>query len=571
MSEQDPLQSEALFSESRRDVLKGIGAAATVAAFGLPRVAPAAAGPTQKYEQVRQWTIVDTKGTREFPGWIAGAPEIWCYTSKMSYTEGDDVDLRVHTSEKRFSVRIERDGHEPELVFEKRDVRGIAQRTPDNAAIKGCNWKPALSVPTASWKPGFYIVYLTAKSATGQEARGEHFFVIHGRQPGAFSKTCVVLSTCTYTAYNDWGGANTYRSIRDGISTDVMEPVLSLQRPWARGFVIVPPEAPDVVVPETPGPNWRPDYPQVMWALANNYSRHYPDAGYAIYEGRFAKWAERNGYALEFATQHDLHLKPEMFRNYKCLVIVGHDEYCSWEMRDTLEAFVDGGGHIARFGGNFATQVRLEDDGRTQVCYKNAQRDPVKDRRASLRWDSPTVNRPQAQTLGLKAVGYSRYGNSIPRASGGFTVYRPWHWAFEKTDLYYGDVFGAAPINVFGFEPDGLDFVVEKGLPHPTPKDSPPPGLQILAMAPAMRGEHDRWSGEVLLNSRMEPPGANRPPVEPGADLPAGTLGAGMIVYFERGQGSVFNAGTCSWVRGLDADDYYTVQITKNVLKRFNS
>ena len=156
-------------SGTRRDVLKGIGAAATVAALGLPRGAPAAAAtPTQKYEQVRQWTIVDTKGTREFPGWIAGAPEIWCYTSRMSYTEGDDVDLRVHTSEKRFSVRIERDGHKPEVVFEKQDVRGIVQRTPDNAAIKGCNWKPALTVPTANWKPGFYIVYLTANSATGQ-------------------------------------------------------------------------------------------------------------------------------------------------------------------------------------------------------------------------------------------------------------------------------------------------------------------------------------------------------------------------------------------------------------------
>jgi hypothetical protein len=57
-------------------------------------------------------------------------------------------------------------------------------------------------------------------------------------------------------------------------------------------------------------------------------------------------------------------------------------------------------------------------------------------------------------------------------------------------------------------------------------------------------------------------------PVEPGAET-VGEMGAGMMSYFERGKGQVFNAGSCTWVRGLEMDDYFTQQITRNVLNRF--
>src|SRR5690348_12063636 len=96
-------------NEPRRDVLKGIGAALAVGLANLtPQSAspatqdatttPAAAAPLKKYPARYQWTVFDTKGTREFPGWRGGAPEIWAYTERMSYTTGDRVDLRVHTT-----------------------------------------------------------------------------------------------------------------------------------------------------------------------------------------------------------------------------------------------------------------------------------------------------------------------------------------------------------------------------------------------------------------------------------------------------------------------------------------
>ena len=78
---------------------------------------------------------------------------------------------------------------------------------------------------------------------------------------------------------------------------------------------------------------------------------------------RFFRWAERSGYAVDLASQHDLHFTPEILAGYDCVVFVGHDEYWTWEMRDAVDAYVEGGGRAARFAGNFMWQTRLEDAG----------------------------------------------------------------------------------------------------------------------------------------------------------------------------------------------------------------
>lgn len=530
-----------------------------------------------KFFRRYQWTVIDTEGIFEFPG-ETGGPEIWAYTEQMSYPEGEAVALRVHTNAPSFRLRVERDGRHPRLVMVREGLKGMAQKTPPDAASVGCSWEPSLEIDTSGWEPGVYVVYLETEGES-RRAHGEHLFVVRSRTPGEFSKACIVLCTCTYTAYNDWGGANSYRSMRNGVGTDILEPRLSTQRPWARGFVALPDEAPDVVVPDTPPAGWEPDYPQVQWALENGFSRHYPDAGYAMYEQRFLRWANAHGMDFEFATQHDLHDNPSSFDGYSCLIFVGHDEYWTWEMRDTVDTFVSRGGNVARFGGNFWCQVRLENEGQIQICYKDAGADPIsatdKAERASTGWDEAQVGRPAAQTFGLRATGYSRYGVANPRSSGGFTVYRPWHWAFRDTDLYYGDVFGGAPVNIFGFETDGLDYVIKGGLPFATQKDNPPVGIEVLALSPSVSGELDRFDKTVPLNAPLDygldPDEADEllPPVEPGADLPADHFKCGMIVYFEHDNGRVFNAGSCSWVRGLQLEDYFTSKITLNVITEF--
>ena len=76
-------------------------------------------------------------------------------------------------------------------------------------------------------------------------------------------------------------------------------------------------------------------------------------------------------------------------------------------MRDTIEAYTRKGGRVARFGANYIWQVRIEDGGRTQVCYKSPS-DPASassPTRTTLPWDATIVNRPAATTFGLTGLG----------------------------------------------------------------------------------------------------------------------------------------------------------------------
>ena len=103
-----------------------------------------------------------------------------------------------------------------------------------------------------------------------------------------------------------------------------------------------------------------PRYPWLEWAFAYDYSRHYCDSGWATFDYPFARWAEEEGFRLDFLTQYDLHGDPGCLEPYRVAVIVGHDEYWSWQMRDAVDAFVDGGGNVARFAGNFLWQIPLD-------------------------------------------------------------------------------------------------------------------------------------------------------------------------------------------------------------------
>src|SRR5215467_3379559 len=95
-------------------------------------------------------------------------------------------------------------------------------------------------------------------------------------------------------------------------------------------------------------------------------------------------------------------------------------------------------------------------------------------RRATTLWSSQVVGRPENYLTGLSFTrgGYIRMGNAVPRGSGGFTVWRSGHWAFENTDLRYGDLFGT-PSAIAAYEVDGCEWTLSMrdGLPVPTGAD----------------------------------------------------------------------------------------------------
>ena len=295
----------------------------------------------------------------------------------MTYAPGDRVALRVSTTADTWDLEIGRDGQHYEPLLRETGLSGVHQVTPPDCSVMGCNWDAAyeFTIPD-DWREGGYLVTLTAERGDDR-VEEHHLFLLRRAPEKEAAPYLLVCATGTWLAYNCWGGSNHYEGIT-GPEGNAFSPVVSTQRPWTRGFCKLPEGAPRAVpeAPHVPGGMVR--YPYMEWAYAYGYSKKYASAGWASYERHFARWAEAQGFELDFATQHDLEAEPELPGRHKCVIFVGHDEYWTANMRHAVDAFVDAGGRIARFGGNFLWQTRIEDEGRTQICYKYiADRDPL--------------------------------------------------------------------------------------------------------------------------------------------------------------------------------------------------
>ena len=515
------------------------------------------------------------EGPREDPAW----PEVYTYTDAISYAPGEEVVFRGSTNAARWSLEIVRDGAAPECVHRSDDLPGAFTAMPEAAYRTGCDWpvRHRWQIP-ADARSGFYKVISTCERRDGSPFVQHHWFVVRPTAATRRGKLLMILPTATWTAYNDWGGANHYRGI-DGPGRDQFSPVLSLQRPWTRGIVWLPPGAPRLSNDPAPEPLAAPRYPMKEWAYANGFGYYFAASGWAQFDRHFVVWAERDGFDPDMITQTDLHLRPDLLDAYPAVVIVGHDEYWSHEMRRAIEAYVERGGRLARFGANFTWQIRLEDEGRRQVCYKMRapDEDPVRGtERAHLlstAWEDRRVRWPGASTVGVNGLGgvYASWGGFVPRGQKGFTVYRPAHWVFAGTQLSYGDVFGAEA-RIFSYEVDGLDYTFRHGLPYPTGEDGAATDIEILAMAPAVMAEaqHDGEGFRYYIGDHDERGKAEMVYGDLSDEsLARSRYGSGMIVHMRRGAGEVVTAASCEWVMGLARGDFYTQQITRTVLRRF--
>jgi hypothetical protein len=516
----------------------------------------------------------------EVPQGDSVLPEVYTYTGALSYAPGDEVCFHVSCSAPAWSLQVYRDGLRPEVVHSAESLPGGFVPAPKAAYRTGCNWpiRHVWRIP-CDMPSGFYRVVSICRRPDDTRFLQHHFFVVRPTPNTRRGRLLMVLPTATWTAYNDWGGANHYEGI-DGPREDQASPVLSLQRPWARGLVWLPEGAPRICEPP-PEPGAATRYPVREWAYANGFTQYSSSAGWAQFDRHFVRWAEREGYTLDMATQTDLEFRPELLDGYRCIVIVGHDEYWSAPMRSAVESFISSGGQMARFGGNILWQIRLEREGERQVCYKfrAQQEDPVGGtgdaRLLTTLWEAPEVNWPGASTFGVNGMEglYACWGGFTPRGQRGFTVYRPDHWVFGGTELCYGDVFGAEA-RIFGYEVDGVDYTVADGLPYPTGRDGASTDIEILAMAPAVLAEHDHcgdgfrsYIGDSDLRGLVKLMTGS---TEASA-LARYRYGAGMLVSMRKGRGEVVTAGSCEWVMGLTRNDLTTQQITRNVLNRFLS
>ncbi len=91
---------------------------------------------------------------------------------------------------------------------------------------------------------------------------------------------------------------------------------------------------------------------------------------------------ERLGLDVSYWTDIDLHERGQLATNHRAVVIPGHDEYYTVEMRQYLEAARDAGVNLGFFGANnIYRRIRLEPSAigadRHEVNYRDAARGPA--------------------------------------------------------------------------------------------------------------------------------------------------------------------------------------------------
>lgn len=439
------------------------------------------------------------------------------YTGDLSYAPGDEVGFHVSTSARKFSLEIIRLGAGEETVHRQKNIDGTEHPIPENASSHGCGWPVSYrwKIP-ADLQSGYYHVKLNVNDRGGKfvhrntrTAAGSCFFVVRSAAPGKDTKILLQLSANTYNAYNNWGGSSLYgyhgRANLQGHR-------VSFDRP--------------------------------------------PRSQFGSWELHFVRWAEKNGYQIDYAVNSDLEFRPELLPHYRLVLSVGHDEYWSAPMRDNLEAFIRDGGNVAFFSGNSVCwQVRSEDAGRSLVCWKqNYHMDPVyqTDDHSTLStlWSHHLVKRPENELTGVCFLhgGYHRSHGQFMDGSGAFTIHRADHWIFNGIGMKRGDTFGGKD-TIVGYECDGCELEWRDGLPYPTHQDGTPKTFTILGTAPA------RWHpGDAYWYERWGEKGRN---------------GNAVLGIYQSG-GAVVTAGTTDWSHGLRGGDKTVDRITRNILDRLS-
>ena len=496
------------------------------------------------------------------------------YCWPQSVGSGGTVALHLSSAGARpVSIEVARVGAGRTIVFSDGAVPADSHAIPTDAHSNGCGWPVALVLDVdPAWRSGYYEVVLEI-DVDGKRRRSHAFFVVRPVTGAPTASILLALSTNTWHAYNDFGGRNLYTG-----GTQV-----SLQRPMSPGYLHKPPGLGRRVTTTAP-----PD-PQmaahVGYLQLNHLSPYAGSAGWPDWELPFLQWTEGHGYDVDVVTNADLEDHPDLLLTggYSLYLSVGHDEYWSAGMRDTVEEFIARGGHAAFFSGNTSFwQVRFEDPmaegpAATMVGYKGLfKQDPVfgTDRVSELTsmWSDHAIERPENHMTGVSFArgGYHRIGKRATAGAGGYTIHRADHWLFDGTDLGYGDVLGAAATTV-GYECDGCDFTYRDGLPYPTGVDGTPADFEILGTAPA---------AHFTRTTATRPPAPNEPSeVEFIAARLFGTRSAEDVERISHGHavlgtytsaagGVVVTSGSTDWAHGLAGRDPQVEQITKNILDR---
>lgn len=438
--------------------------------------------------------------------------EIEGYASATSVNRGGQISLFVNTGAPSYTLEVFRmgwyGGTGGRRMTAAIQIAGTQQPAPTTDPLTGlneCAWTNpyVLNIPNNSsdpsdWASGVYLVKLAASDSGRQR-----YIIFVVRDDARASDYLFNTSAMTYQAYNNWGGKSLYAFN----STGGPARKVSFNRP----------------------------YEQSVYASPDG-------AGHFLggWEYNMVRFLEREGYDVSYGSDLDVHENINLLLSHKAFLVVGHDEYWSWEMRSNVVAARDQGVSLGFFAANTCYwQVRFEPSlitgapDRTIVAYKAfsytedpfyLDTDPSNDHLVTVRWREFPVNMPEDAFVGVM------YESDPVNAD--IVVADASNWAFATTGLNNGD---SLP-GLLGYEVD-REF------------DNTPPGTVLLGHSPYPFSGTTRYSD--------------------------------MTVYTAASGSTVFATGSMQWSWGLD--DYNAPvlhtsrlnpaaqQITRNVLARLNS
>jgi len=287
-------------------------------------------------------------------------------------------------------------GGEGRLVWASHLLPGHRQRpgrVTSSTRTVVAGWRPSVSLPTANWPTGFYLVKLVASS--GFQA---HVPLVL-RSTSTAGRVTLVVPTMTWQAYNAWGGYSLY---------------------------------------EAPPGEYR------GWAVSYDRPNEAPGAGQFIYNvvGTVVL-AERLRLPLAYETDVDVATRPRLLTGARAYVSLGHDEYWTVPERRRVTAARDAGTNLVFLSSNtmyWRVRLRATMTGATRlvVGYKSdaTVADPLRHstpEATTARWRDPPHPEPENSLTGML---YECFPVDAP-----YRIASPGWWGFHGTGVRAGTEF----------------------------------------------------------------------------------------------------------------------------------
>jgi hypothetical protein len=257
------------------------------------------------------------------------------YGTAITAAPGDAIEFHVSTAY-RYRIVVYRLGWYSGLGARQvaclpscsGDEQGRVQTGANPPAVEPAraNWPVTDLLRTdPRWTSGYYLVEAVVTNGPDAGRVGTTYFILHEPAVAPGSQILVQVPVNTWEAYNAWGGKSLYnfgmpRAYR-----------VSFERPFDH---------------QAGTPLW--------WEI------------------QLVRFLEREGYDLSYQTDIDTSSDPTTLLQHRLVMVAGHDEYWTMEMRTGFERALAAGTNLAFMGSNDAYwHVRYEDGGQTIFTYKS--------------------------------------------------------------------------------------------------------------------------------------------------------------------------------------------------------